>query len=73
MSNPALPAVPSAKELFGYCEHRPHLDPDDAAAWERELAELRAAMLPPIEHVWGEKDVLSGNSPTALPKTSSVP
>ncbi len=73
MSNLALPVVPSIKELLGRWEDRPHLDPDDAAAWARDLAELRAAILLPIEHVWGEDDVLSGNSPTAPDKPSSIP
>lgn len=72
MSDPVLHAVPSTQELLGRWENRPHLDPVDAAAWARELAELRAAMLPPIEHAWDEDDVPSGNSPTAPDKPSSI-
>lgn len=75
MSDFALPAVPLVRELLARWEDRPHLDPDDAAAWQRDLSELRAKMLPLIELelTWDEDAALSGNSPTAASKPSSIP
>lgn len=33
-------------------QQRPRLDPEDAKQWERELAEDRAALLPPEDRAW---------------------
>ena len=33
-------------------EERPRLDPEDAEQWAQELAEDRAAVLPPAERQW---------------------
>ena len=39
-------------EFAQWWEQRPRLDPEDAEQWERELAEDRAALLPPQDRVW---------------------
>ena len=33
-------------------QDRPQLDPEDAAAWEAEMLEIKTADLPPEEHRW---------------------
>lgn len=42
----------SAKDLLSQWENRPRLDPDDAAQWEQDLAEARAAFTMPEETAW---------------------
>lgn len=48
---PALEPLTGAR-LATLWENRPRLDPDDAAAWEADLAALRAEMRPPEEAAW---------------------
>ena len=42
----------SAIEMLARWEKRPRLDPEDAAAWELDLAELRATVPIPEDSAW---------------------
>ena len=42
----------SAKELLNRWQDRPRLDPEDAADWEQDLADMRAAFTMPEEAPW---------------------
>ena len=42
----------SASEILARWEKRPRLDPEDAAAWELDLAELRATVPIPEDSAW---------------------
>ena len=42
----------SASEMLARWEKRPRLDPEDAAAWELDLAELRATVPIPEDSAW---------------------
>ena len=42
----------SASELLARWEERPRLDPEDAAAWERDLAALKATVPMPEASAW---------------------
>ncbi len=42
----------SAKELLSRWDDRPRLDPDDAANWEQDLADMRAAFTGPENSSW---------------------
>ena len=42
----------SASEMLARWEKRPRLDPEDAAAWELDLAELRATVPAPEDSAW---------------------
>ena len=42
----------SASEMLARWEQRPRLDPEDAAAWELDLAELRGTVLTPEDSAW---------------------
>ncbi len=42
----------SVKDLLNQWENRPRLDPDDAAQWEEDLFETRAALTMPEDTAW---------------------
>ena len=42
----------SVSEMLARWEKRPRLDPEDAAAWELDLAELRATVPTPEDSAW---------------------
>lgn len=42
----------TVQEFVNQWQARPHLDSEDASAWEQELAELRVTAGAPQEHVW---------------------
>lgn len=42
----------SVSEMLARWETRPRLDPEDAAAWELDLAELRATVPIPEDSAW---------------------
>lgn len=42
----------SARDMLARWEQRPRLDPDDAVAWELDLAELRATVPMPEDSAW---------------------
>ncbi len=42
----------TGEEFLRLWQGRPRLDPEDAALWERELAEEQTSNLPPEERQW---------------------
>lgn len=42
----------TAAELLAHWAARPHLDIEDAAQWEKELADLKASVAPPGVSPW---------------------